>query len=281
MPSAMGSLLELGRTGALSPFFILLFFVIAGATGPIGQNTILSTSPQRFARLLKTMVPSSVFDAYSHHPYTVGGTKNTAPEAPPPYPNLIVSLGNISSLLKIFPSKPFYITEYGYYTVYRIAFGTYVRQVTQADYLPRAYKFAARFPQIKALIWYPYQDLGPANPPPNNSGCYSGLLTTTGVFKLSWYAFAGGNKITIKAARLSRTSWRLSGVLNSASLGGLSGKTLVLYRKTTGHPWRVMRSLTTATKGSYHATVRLTTSKTRFKVAWLGVAHSPTLSVKR
>ena len=44
----------------------------------------------------------------------------------PRNPDLTVSLGTISTLLKIFPTKPFYITEYGYYTVYRIAFGIYV-----------------------------------------------------------------------------------------------------------------------------------------------------------
>ena len=144
--------------------------VIAGGTAPTGSNNTLGTSPQRFATELKSMVKLSVFDAYSHHPYTVGGTSNTAPEALPRYPNLTVSLGNISTLLKIFPTKPFYITEYGYYTVYRMAFGIYVNQVTQALYLPRAYKFVTRYPQIKALIWYPYQDSGLANPPANNSG---------------------------------------------------------------------------------------------------------------
>ena len=106
-------------------------------------------------------------------------------------------------------------------------------------------------------------------------------MTTTGAFKLSWYVFAGGNKITLKATRLSSTFRRLAGVLSSASLGGLRGKTLVLYRKTTGHPWRLMRSLTTGAKGSYHAAVRLTTSTTWFKVAWLGVVRSPILTVKR
>ena len=139
----------------------------------------------------------------------------------------------------------------------------------------------ARYPQIKALIWYPYQDMGPADPPPNNGGCYSGLVTTTGAFKLSWYAFSGGNKLTLKAARLSRTSRRLSGVLSSAALGGLRGKTVVLYSKKVGHPWRVARSLTTGTKGSWHWTVKLTAAKTWFKVAWVGVTRSAILTVKR
>ena len=255
--------------------------VIAGATAPTGSNNNIGTSPQRFARELKTMVNLSVFDAYSHHPYTVGGTSNIAPEAMPHYPNLTVSLGNISTLLKIFPSKPFYLSEYGYYTVYQTAFGISVNQVTQALYLPRAYRFVARYPQIKALVWFPYRDSGLADPPPDHGGCYSGLVTTAGAFKLSWYAFSGGNKLTLNATRLNRTSRRLAGVLSSAALGGLPGKTLVLYRKTTGHPWRVVRSLTTATKGSWHATVKLTSGTTWFKVAWLGVTRSAILTVKR
>jgi len=126
--------------------------VMAGATGPTGRDNRLQTSPQRFARLLKTMVKSSVFDAYSHHPYTVGGTSNISPEATPRDPAHTVSLGNIATLLKIFPSKPFYLTEYGYYTQYAAPFGFYVNQITQADYLTRAYKYAARFPQVKALV---------------------------------------------------------------------------------------------------------------------------------
>ncbi len=252
--------------------------VIAGSNSPVGLNNDLGTSPQRFATELKSMVNSSVFDGYSHHPYTTGGTSNTAPEAMPHYPKVTVSLGNISTLLKIFPSKPFYITEYGYYTKYRIAMGIYVSQVTQAEYLPRAYKYAARFPQIKALIWLPYQDSGPANPPPNNSGTYSGLVTTTGAFKLAWYTFSGGNKLTLVTKSLG-ASVRLSGQLTSQSMGGLRGKSLVVYRRTPGHAWRVARNLTTGANGSYHVTVKAPGANF-FKVAWLGVVRSPALSVK-
>jgi Cellulase (glycosyl hydrolase family 5) len=251
--------------------------VIAGSTSPHGNNDDLETSPQRFATVLKTLVPLSVFDVYSHHPYTVGGTANIAPEDMPRDPAHAVSLGNISTLLKIFPSKPFYISEYGYYTEYRTAMGIYVNQVTQAKYVPRAYAYAARFPQIKALIWYPYQDSGPADPPPNNNGCYSGLVTTTGAFKLSWFAFAGDNKITLKAAVVG-TSRRLSGRLTT-SVGGLRDKALLLYRKTAGHPWRVVKNLTTGSGGSYHATLKVS-GRTFFRVAWLGVVRSPTLTVK-
>jgi len=253
--------------------------VIAGATGPSGPDNRLRTSPQRFAKLLKTMVTSSVFDAYSHHPYPVGGTSNIAPEATPHDPAHTVSLGNIATLLKIFPSKPFYLTEYGYYTRHSLAFGIYVNQITQAEYLTRAYEYAARFPQVKALIWYPYRDWGSARPRATDSGVWSGLVTTSGTFKRSWFAFARGNELTLEAATPRGASVRLSGRLTSASMGGLRGKALVLYRRTTGSAWRVVKHLTTSADGSYHASIRVS-GTLHFRVAWLGVVRSATLSVK-
>ncbi len=157
--------------------------------------------------------------------------------------------------------------------------GICVNQVTQALYLPRAYRYAARFPQIKALIWFPYHDAGPADPPPDNGGVYSGLVTTTGAFKLSWYAFAGGNKLTLAASKPLHHSVRLSGRLSSASMGGLKGKSVVLYRRTAGGAWRAAKNLTTGTNGSYHALVNVS-GTVFFRVAWLGGPHSATLSVK-
>ena len=253
--------------------------VIAGATGPVGRNTSLQTSPQRFAKLLKTMVKLSVFDAYSHHPYTVGGTSNIAPEAMPRDPAHVVSLGNISTLLKIFPSKPFYLTEYGYYTRYSAPFGFSVSQSKQASFVTRAYAYAARFPQVKALLWYPYRDSGNDHPSKGIYGTYSGLVTGNGVFKPSWYVFSGGNNLTLGAAATTGASVHLSGVLTSAAMGGLRGKALVLYRRTAGHAWRVARNLTTGANGAYHVTVK-TSGTTFFKVAWLGVVGSPALAVK-
>jgi hypothetical protein len=126
--------------------------VIAGGTAPFGNNTVLETSPQRFARELKTLVNPSVFDAYSHHPYTIGGTSNIAPEAMPGNPKLTVSLGNISTLLKIFPSKPFYITEYGYQTRYVTAFGITIRGPTGTR---RASRRSRRSSGIPTRTWGP------------------------------------------------------------------------------------------------------------------------------
>ncbi len=249
--------------------------VIAGATSPVGYNTDLATSPQRFAKLLKTMVAPSVFDAYSHHPYAVGGARNIAPEASPNDPSHAVSLGNIATLLKIFPDKPFYLSEYGYYTQYSALFGIYVSQITQASYLTRAYRYAARFPQIRALVWFPYHDS-------KNKvwGTWSGLVTDGGAYKRSWFAFARGNKLTLTASKPLGDDVRLSGRLTSATMGGLKAKALVIYRRQAGGAWHVVKNVTTATNGSYRATVELPGTAS-FKVAWLGVVHSAALSVRR
>jgi len=246
--------------------------VIAGATSPIGDNSAMRTSPQRFARLLKKLVPSSVFDAYSHHPYTIGGSRNKAPEAMPNDPTRAVSLGNISTLLKIFPDKPFYLTEYGYYTQYSALFGIYVNQPTQASYLTRAYRYCARFPQVKALIWFPYHDS-------RNKvwGTYSGLVTDGGSYKRSWYAFARGNSLTLNARR-SDDVVRLSGRLSSLAMGGLAGKKLVVYGRLPGRSWWAVQTITTRTGGAYRLSLTVP-ERASYRVAWSGVVRSRVLTV--
>lgn len=247
--------------------------VIAGATSPTGSNNRFSTSPQRFARLLKRMVPSAVYDAYSHHPYTVGGARHIAPEAMPNDPKRTVSLGNISTLLKIFPDKPFYLSEYGYYTRPSIFFGVHVSQITQASFLTRAYRYARRFPQIKALVWFPYRDW-----PHKVRGTWSGLVTASGVRKRSWYAFAGGNSLTLAASRRGARV-RLSGLLASESVGALPDKPLVVSMRRAGHPWHVVKLLTTSAAGSYRTFPKVS-GKVSFRVTWRGVVHSRTVLVR-
>jgi hypothetical protein len=246
--------------------------VIAGATSPVGRNDRFSTSPQRFARLLKSMVPSAVYDAYSHHPYTVGGARHIEPEAMPNDPTHTVSLGNISALLKIFPDKPFYISEYGYNTRPNLFFGVHVSQITQAVYLTRAYRYAERFPQIKALVWFPYRDW-----PDRVQGTWSGLVTAAGVRKRSWYSFAGGNSLTLQASpRDDRV--RLSGLLASETLGALPDKSLVVYMKRTAEPWHAVKVVKTSAAGSYVTFVKVS-GAVSFRVAWRGVVGSETVSV--
>ena len=97
--------------------------IIAGGTAPRGYKSTaplssrrMMTSPQRFAKQIKAAGIGSLFDAYSHHPYTPGASAKNWPEAAPRDPTTTVNLQNLGTLLQLFPSKPFYLTEYGYQT---------------------------------------------------------------------------------------------------------------------------------------------------------------------
>ncbi len=162
--------------------------IVAGATAPVGLNDRLRTSPQKFARFLKGHRAARYFDVYSHHPYTPGGSILPRPDQPPNDPTTTVTLYNLRTLLRLFPGKPFYLTEYGYNTRYSLAFGLTVTRAEQAAYLRRAYAFARRYKQVKMLLWYLLYD---ARPPgqPAEMGVYTGLRDTGGARKPAWYAF--------------------------------------------------------------------------------------------
>lgn len=163
--------------------------VIAGATAPVGTDDKLRTSPLTFARFLKKNGAASWFDAYSHHPYTPGGSVFRAPDKPPNDPRTTVTLYNLGSLLRLFPGRPFYLTEYGYNTQPSLMFGGFsVSERLQARYLKEAYAMASRHKQVKALFWYLLTDSRPAYGPPNG-GVYTGLRRTDGTRKPSWYAY--------------------------------------------------------------------------------------------
>ena len=135
--------------------------VIAGATSPVGLNDVYRTSPQRFARFLRRAGASRHFDVYSHHPYTPGGSLYAAPGQPPNDPSTTVTLGNLRTLLRVFPRKPFYLTEYGYSTKPTQAFGGFaVSETKQARYLRQAYRVAASHRQVKLLVWFLLRDGG-------------------------------------------------------------------------------------------------------------------------
>jgi hypothetical protein len=163
--------------------------VVAGATAPIGLNDRLRTSPQRFASFLKAHGAARLFDVYSHHPYTPGGSINSAPDQEPNDLSTTVTLYNLRTLLRRFPSKPFYLTEYGYNTHASVDFGGFqVSNITQARYLRRAYAYAARYRQVKLLLWFLDYDVRPASGPAN-LGVYSGLREAGGARKPAWYQF--------------------------------------------------------------------------------------------
>ncbi len=165
--------------------------VIAGATSPRGRGDKQSTPPQAFARYLKAHGAARYMDAYSHHPYTPGGSTRIAPGQTPNNPSRCVTLGNLGQLTKLFPGKPFYITEYGYNSQYSKWFGVTVSPAVQARYLRRSFSFtAAHYPQVKALLWFLVDDWNPSGKANSDNGIYMGVRTYKGVRKPSWYAFA-------------------------------------------------------------------------------------------
>jgi hypothetical protein len=254
--------------------------VIAGATAPMGRNDRYSTSPQRFATLLRNGGAARFFDVYSHHPYMTGGTKHPAPEASPPSPSRCVSLGNIGQLLSLFPAKPFYLTEYGYNTRYTYDFGLSVTSAQQASYLRRAYSWATRFPQVKLLVWYLTRDWSPSGRASDPRGIYTGLRTLAGKKKRAWFAFAGGNSLTLSTPTRVRagSALLLRGRLTCASVGGVAGKRLVVkrYRSSTG--WRTITKVVTG-KGGYYHLWRWPTRSGTYRVSWPGVVQSPRRTV--
>jgi hypothetical protein len=164
--------------------------VVAGATAPVGLNDRYRTSPQRFASYLKQHGAAHLFDVYSHHPYTPGGSIYSAPEQPPNNTRTTVTLYNLRTLLRRFPGKPFYLTEYGYNTHPSSAFGGFsVGDALQARYLRRAYSFAASYRQVKVLLWFHLYDSLPQSGPADG-GVYSGLREVGGARKPAWSAFA-------------------------------------------------------------------------------------------
>ena len=162
--------------------------VVAGATAPVGLNDRYRTSPQRFARFLRRAGASRHFDVYSHHPYTPGGSIDKAPDRPPNDPTRTVTLFNMKTLLRLFPKTPFYLTEYGYNTRPNQMFGIAVTERAQARYLRTAYKYAARYPQVRLLAWYLLRDWRPETGQAD-AGVYTGLRRLDGTRKPAWYAF--------------------------------------------------------------------------------------------
>jgi hypothetical protein len=248
--------------------------VVAGETAPAGRDDRLSTSPQRFARTLRLSGAARWFDVYSHHPYAVGGTKHIAPADPPRDPSHTVSLGNLRTLLRVFPGKPFYLSEYGYSTHFSLNFGIATSEAGQASYLRSAYRLAGRYSQVRMLIWAMLRDSSRTGSYRYQWGWYMGLRRIDGSRKPAYYAFAGGNRIALEAPTgiSGGSAATLRGTLTSASMGGLSGKLLLVQRRS-GSGWITVVRARTGAGGAYAARVRPAATAS-WRVVWPGVATS-------
>lgn len=247
--------------------------VIAGSTAPTGDNDIFRTDPLTFARALAARGAARYFDVYAHHPYVPGCTINMNPAAPAPVRT--ITLANIAALLRVFPTKAFYLTEYGYSTQYSIAFGAPVSEAQQAAYLTEAYTLAARYGQIKMLVWGSLQDSSPSGRTSDARGSYYGLRRINGTAKPAWYAFAGNNHLTLLAPTSVRYGAlaRLYGRLTCASVGGVAGQHLVLQLQRGTHPWVTLGTVSTGSGGNYAINVTISQTE-RFRLVWPGVVTS-------
>ncbi len=248
--------------------------VVAGSTGPIGNNDIYRTSPQRFASTMKNMGAADHFDIYSHHPYTPGGSVNIRPDQPPNDPLTTVTLYNLGQLLRLYPGKNFYLTEYGYNTEPCDAFGGLsVTLVQQARFLRIAYAYAGRYPQVQNLFWYLVQDTG---------GVYTGLRKTTGWHKPSWFVFAGGNTVGIYALPYvdRGTQVNVRGRVTCETFGPVPDRTVTLQGRRLGVlSWTTLASRTTDAEGRYLFTPTVWRPM-QYRVVWPGVRNSLVRTVK-
>ena len=250
--------------------------VVAGETAPFGNNTTLRTSPQRFARQLARAGAGEYFDAYSHHPYAFGGNADIAPAALPRDPQHTVWLANIDALLDIFPGKPLYLTEFGYATAPNRVFGLWVSRARQASYLKAAFRVASRQTGVEMLVWFPRRDSSDSGTYSSPWGNYCGLVTLRGQPKRAYFAFAGGNELTLSdPGGVARGgSLVLRGVLTSARMGPLADKALAVLARRPGRSWVMVTTATTRSDGSYVVRLRPYASAT-WKVRWSGVVTSP------
>jgi hypothetical protein len=257
--------------------------VIGGATAPRGRGDTVSTPPQAFARYLKENGAGAFMHAYSHHPYTPGGSTRVAPDALPNNPARCVTLGNLNQLTRLFPGKDFYLTEYGYNTEYSRWFGVTVSKADQARYLRKAFSYAhARYPQVKVLFWFLVDDWNPSGKRGDANGVYMGVRTSTGARKPSWYAFAGGNRLSLEAPASAKAGapFAVSGALVYRTPDEPRSQVLTLQaRKASGGAWVKVAAIETAADGTYSKRVTQRSTKV-YRVVWGGVCESVARTVK-
>ena len=257
--------------------------VIAGATSRFGSNGTDpgSTSPQWFARYLRSHHGARWFDAYSHHPYTKRGS-DPVPSVPPNQVRKSVTLGNIKTLLNIFPDKPFYLTEFCYSTApVRDLFCVVVSEADQARYLRQAYAWVDRYPQIKVMLWFLIRDWESDPVALPGVGVYTGLLDPSGERKPAWYAFVGGNTLTATApaSAAAGSQFTVSGVLTTKDGPG-AGISVLLQRRSPSGTWSAAGTARPGPtpRGRYSLTVTRT-GDWQYRVVWDGVCESAPFAV--
>jgi hypothetical protein len=162
--------------------------VACGATAPRGYNDPLaarpSTAPIAFIRAA-AKAGLRRFDAWAHHPYYSFPRETPATRLSDPHG---VGFGDLDRLTRVvtqlYGARPLWITEYGYQTNPPDTFYG-VSWSAQAAYLRAAYRSAQANPRIGLFTWFLLRDSA------SLAEWQSGLMTTRGLKKPSFAAFAG------------------------------------------------------------------------------------------
>ena len=205
----------------------------------------------------------------------------------PRRPDISVTLGNLPVLLKLFPNKPFYLTEFCYSTdARRDAFVLAVSEADQARYLRQAYALLGKraYRQVKVMLWFLVRDWQADPSDPDSLGVYTGVVDTEDRRKPSWYAFAGGNKVTIDeppTLPAAGAPFQLTGVLTTREGPGQDITVKLQRRSLSSTNWRTVSgaTATTGADGVYRIQGVTQTSAQRYRVIWDGVVESPQITV--
>jgi len=135
---------------------------------------------------------------------------------------------------------------------------------------------AARYDRVKLLLWFPRKDHAVRSSYRDPWGNFSGLRTLGGRRKRAYYAFAGGNTLTMRPVRCVRlgSPLTLRGRLTNERLGPLAGKVLSVRSRRPGRPWTTVARIRTRADGRYLIRVRPRRGAT-WQVRWTGVVASP------
>jgi hypothetical protein len=255
--------------------------VLGGNSASSGDDSVQKTSPLTWALWLKKNGVLNYCDAYAHHPYNVGTSAKQAPGTPPLLRQHTVTLGNIQYLLRIFPHTDFYLTEYGYNSKYSRLFGagSGVGEVKEADYLRSAFRLAARYPQIKLLMWYLRVDVEGNKADVFSPSMSTGLRRPDLSLKPAWWAYSGGNKVSEDApgtAALGST-FSVTGRVTHAGQP-VPGIRLTLQIQVGNGVTRETGHVTTDAQGGYNFAFAVKNS-TLYRVVWPGVAQGELRSV--
>ena len=157
-------------------------------------------------------------------------------------------------------------------------FGVTVSEADQARYLREGYAFTrANYPQVKAFLWFLVDDWNQSGKPGDDQGVYMGVRTADGNRKPSWYAFAGGNTVTLSAPETAGAGkpFGVSGALKvSRDPSVAGGQTLTIQsRKPSGRSWSKVATVTTSADGTWSRTIRQRAT-CAYRVVWGGVCES-------